>query len=93
MPFYFVQIAPYEHPGVNSAELREAQFDVMRTVPHTGMAVTLDLGERDVIHPARKEAVGERLAYWALNRDYGIRPSDAAVRSSARWRCGTDAPA
>ena len=71
MPFYFVQIAPYEHPGVNSAELREAQLDVMRTVPHTGMAVTLDLGERDVIHPARKEAVGERLAYWALNRDYG----------------------
>lgn len=71
MPFYFVQIAPYEHSGVNSAELREAQLEVMRTVPGTGMAVTLDVGECDVIHPARKEVIGERLAYWALNRDYG----------------------
>lgn len=71
MPFYFVQIAPYEHQGVNSAELREAQLEVMRTVSHTGMAVALDVGERYVIHPARKEVLGERLAYWALNRDYG----------------------
>lgn len=71
MPFYFVQIAPYEHPGANSAELREAQLEVMRTVSNTGMAVTLDVGERDIIHPARKEIVGERLAYWALNRTYG----------------------
>lgn len=72
LPFYFVQIAPYEHAGVNSAKLREAQLEVMRTVPDTGMAVTLDVGERDVIHPARKEVIGERLAYWALNRDYGL---------------------
>ena len=43
----------------------------MQRVPTTGMAVTLDVGERHVIHPARKEVVGQRLAYWALNRDYG----------------------
>lgn len=71
MPFYFVQIAPYEYEGANSAELREAQLQVMQRVPNTGMAVTLDVGERHVIHPARKEVVGQRLAYWALNRDYG----------------------
>ena len=71
MPFYFVQIAPYEYEGANSAELREAQLRVMQRVPNTGMAVTLDVGERHVIHPARKEVVGQRLAYWALNRDYG----------------------
>lgn len=71
MPFYFVQIAPYEYEGANSAELREAQLQVMQRVPNTGMAVTLDVGERYVIHPARKEVVGQRLAYWALNRDYG----------------------
>lgn len=71
LPFYFVQIAPYEYENANSAELREAQLQVLQSVPHTGMAVTLDVGERDVIHPARKEVVGQRLAYWALNRDYG----------------------
>lgn len=71
MPFYFVQIAPYEYEGANSAELREAQLRVMQRVPNTGMAVTLDVGEPHVIHPARKEVVGQRLAYWALNRDYG----------------------
>ncbi|WP_295911661.1 sialate O-acetylesterase [uncultured Alistipes sp.] len=71
MPFYYVQIAPYEHQGSNSAELREAQLEVMQNIPHTGMAVALDAGERNVIHPPRKEVIGERLAYWALNRDYG----------------------
>lgn len=93
MPFYFVQIAPYEHPGVNSAELREAQLDVMRTVPHTGMAVTLDVGERDVIHPARKEVVGERLAYWALNRDYGHPAFGCRSPEFRSMEVRTDAPA
>ena len=71
MPFYYVQIAPYEYQGVNSAELREVQLEVMQSVPHTGMAVALDVGERDIIHLSRKEVLGERLAYWALNHDYG----------------------
>lgn len=71
LPFYYVQIAPYQYADGNSAQLREAQLDVMRRVPHTGMAVALDVGERDVIHPARKEVLGERLAYWALNQVYG----------------------
>lgn len=71
LPFYFVQIAPYEYEYANSARLREAQLQVLQGVPHTGMAVTLDVGERQVIHPARKEVVANRLAYWALNRDYG----------------------
>lgn len=94
MPFYFVQIAPYEHQGANSAELREAQLEVMAHGARHGMAVTLDVGERDVIHPARKEVVGRRLAYWALNRDYG-HPAFGCRRSgsSVRWRCRRDAPA
>ncbi len=72
-PFYFVQIAPFEPGKINAAFLREAQLKTMQTVPHTGMAVTLDIGERTVIHPAQKEQVGNRLAYWALANDYSIK--------------------
>ena len=72
MPFYYVQITPAElYPNDNSAELREAQLKVMDMVENVGMAVSLDVGERFIDHPARKEVLGERLAYWALNRDYG----------------------
>lgn len=71
LPFYYVQIAPYNHANVNSAEFREVQLDLMDSISNVGMVVTLDVGEPDVIHPARKEIIGERLAYWALNCVYG----------------------
>jgi sialate O-acetylesterase len=74
-PFYFAQIAP--HSGlpkseINGAFLREAQLKTMLTVENTGMAVTMDIGEQFLIHPAQKEMVGNRLAYWALAKDYHI---------------------
>jgi len=69
-PFYFVQIAPYGGYGVNAAYLREAQFETMLSVPRTGMAVTMDLGNTD-IHPKNKQEVGRRLALWALANEYG----------------------
>lgn len=70
-PFYFVQIAPYDY-GVNSKSqfLREAQMKAL-AVNNTGMAVTLDIGNPKNIHPANKEDVGKRLAYWALAKNYG----------------------
>jgi len=69
-PFYFVQIAPWEY-GDNSysQNLREAQFLTLST-PKTGMAVTLDVGSPKTIHPPDKKDVGERLALWALAKDY-----------------------
>lgn len=72
-PFYFVQIAPFAYGGDRgeAAELREAQTLAMR-LPNTGMAVTMDIGNAFDIHPANKRDVGERLARWALNRDYGV---------------------
>lgn len=71
-PFYFVQIAPYDYgPGTNSAELREAQFLTLSKLKHIGMAVTMDIGNPDDIHPANKRDVGKRLALWALAKDYG----------------------
>ncbi|MEA3462468.1 MAG: sialate O-acetylesterase [Bacteroidota bacterium] len=71
-PFYYVQIAPYKYgPAHNSAELREAQFLTLSKVKHTGMAVTMDIGNPDDIHPTNKRDVGKRLALWALAKDYG----------------------
>jgi len=71
-PFYFVQIAPYNYKEpVTGALLREAQLKTLR-VPHTGMAVTMDIGNANDIHPKNKEDVGKRLAFWALAKDYGF---------------------
>lgn len=76
-PFYYVQIAPFDYgKKVNSAYLREAQTRTMEKVPNTGMAVTLDIGREHVIHPPQKEKVGNRLAYWALAKTYGIEGID-----------------
>lgn len=71
-PFYFVQIAPfiYKQEPKPVALLREAQLLAL-SVPNTGMAVTMDLGEADNIHPRAKKPVGERLALLALAKDYG----------------------
>ena len=73
LPFYFVQLAPYTYPKGQhlSAYLREAQLKAMRTIPQTGMAVSLDMGEEKLIHPADKSVLSQRLAYWALTQTYG----------------------
>jgi sialate O-acetylesterase len=71
-PFYFVQIAPYNYgPEPTSAELREAQLLTLSKVKHTGMAVVMDIGNPEDIHPTNKRDVGKRLALWALAKDYG----------------------
>ncbi len=69
-PFYFVQIAPFNYQGLNAAYLREAQTKTL-SVPKTGMAVTMDIGDLKDIHPKNKQEVGRHLALWALAKDYG----------------------
>jgi len=76
-PFYYVQIAPFagygswKVPAASSAELREAQRLAL-TLPNTGMVVTTDLTpDVNDIHPSNKQAVGRRLAAWAISETYG----------------------
>ncbi|HEX8059734.1 MAG TPA: sialate O-acetylesterase, partial [Cyclobacteriaceae bacterium] len=75
-PFFFVQLASWNADNGNSekgstwAELREAQSSTLK-LPHTGMAVTIDIGNREDIHPRNKLDVGLRLAAIALNDVYG----------------------
>lgn len=74
-PFYFTQIAPFDYdrwggPWANAAGLREAQTKTL-SLNNTGMAVTLDIGDPENIHPANKQEVGRRLALWAMANDYG----------------------
>ena len=69
-PFYFVQIAPYNYNNGQSAALRDAQRQVT-SLSNTGMVVTLDIGNPDNIHPAKKNEVGKRLSNLALGKTYG----------------------
>ncbi len=75
--FYFVQLAnfrqPTSEPGDNDPWplLQDRMRRVLATTPKTGMAVTNDVGEAADIHPKNKRDVGERLALWALAKDYG----------------------
>jgi len=75
-PFYIVSLPAFTHrrdvPGDDSwAELREAQAMTARQVKNSGLAVTIDTGDADDIHPKDKKIVGERLALCALAKEYG----------------------
>jgi sialate O-acetylesterase len=67
-PFLFVQIAPFKE---QPPEIREAQFIAWQHTTNTAMAVTIDVGDADDIHPANKGPVGARLALAARALAYG----------------------
>ena len=76
LPFIGVQLANFLKPELlqqqsNWAELREVQRKLYQTFPNTGMAVAIDLGEWNDIHPLNKKDVGKRLALKALSLAYG----------------------
>ena len=81
-PFYFVQIAPYNYGAPDawdSGYFYEAQQKTLETIPNSGMAVTVDVGDNYVIHPSDKKTVGDRLAYLALTQTYGFKCIDAVA--------------
>jgi sialate O-acetylesterase len=72
LPFYMVQIAPYDgYSGKNAAYLREQQENIAKTLMNTGIVHIGDLvNDIHDIHPALKRQVGERLANLALYQTY-----------------------
>lgn len=77
LPFYLVQIAPYAYENnrqtdaINAGLIREAQLLASLEIPNTGLVVTSDVGKCNDIHPPEKETIANRLAYWALAKQYG----------------------
>ena len=74
LPFLFVQLANFmesrKEPGEsNWARLRQSQLKTL-SLPNTGMAVTIDVGEWNDIHPLNKKSVGKRLAQAARKVAY-----------------------
>ena len=94
LPFYYVQLPPLlysarnnpTHTPTDEAVFREAQAAALK-LPNTGMVVTTDLvDDLKNMHPPHKKEVGERLALWALARDYGqnkIEPSGPIYREGS----------
>ncbi|MSU79096.1 MAG: 9-O-acetylesterase [Gemmataceae bacterium] len=75
-PFLIVALPNYNplqrkpiEPGW--AEIRESQWRTVRSVPNTGLATTIDIGDANDIHPRNKQEVGRRLALTARNLVYG----------------------
>ncbi len=75
--FYYVQLANYHAPSTapgtpdSWALCQDRMRLVLGTTPKTGMAIINDVGDANDIHPKNKKDPGERLARWALAKDYG----------------------
>ncbi|WP_395751202.1 sialate O-acetylesterase [Prosthecobacter sp.] len=80
-PFYWVQLADFMGEKTDAgqavtsswAELRESQTKTQNAIKNGGQAVIIDLGDANDIHPKNKRDVAERLARWALVKDYGMK--------------------
>lgn len=69
-PFGIVQLPNFIRDGEGWSEVQEAMLKTAQTVPNTGLAITIDVGDPKDIHPKNKQAVGYRLAQWALGEVY-----------------------
>ena len=84
-PFYYVQIAPYLYEDndvfqtvENSSFIRESQLQCLDLIPNSGIAITMDIGDNQSIHPPKKKEVADRLLFNALNQTYGYKAIDYA---------------
>jgi sialate O-acetylesterase len=88
-PFAIVQLPSYRQPTTEPtdsawSQVRDAQFRAFKSTAHTGLISTIDIGERNNIHPKDKKDVGERLARWAMAEAYGkdVTPSGPVFREA-----------
>ncbi len=82
-PFYYVQIAPFLYGSnhfyntpKNAAFIREVQLQCLDLIPNSGIAITMDIGDENCIHPPEKKEVADRLLLNALNQTYGYTSID-----------------
>ncbi len=79
LPMYTVELPGYSYgnnEGTNCADFRAAQHQIARLLENSGCVCTADLMlpyEAEQIHGAKKLEIGQRLAYLAATRDYGMR--------------------
>jgi sialate O-acetylesterase len=90
LPFLYVQLpnfmeVNYSPEESNWAILRESQLTALE-IPYTAMAVTIDLGEWNDVHPGNKKPVGERLALCAMKVAYG---ENKIISSGPLYRAST----
>ena len=75
LPFFWVQLPAFKpaspDPALGWAALREAQARAL-SVPGTGQAVAIDIGDGGIPHPRNKQEVGRRLALIAKAKVYSI---------------------
>lgn len=90
VPFLWVQLSSIDTKNYRSQQwprFRDNQRRLLAEIPHSGMAVSSDVGARNDVHPRDKRTVGERLARWALHHVYGQRqvvPSGPLPLSASR---------
>lgn len=79
LPMYTVELPPYDYGDVNGdwgAKFREVQHAIAKTLPNSGCVCTSDLiydYEPAQVHGTKKQEIGQRLAYMAATRDYGVK--------------------
>lgn len=89
LPFVLVQLANYLAPSTEPvesswAELREAQRVIAANTHNVELAVTIDTGEWNDIHPLRKKPVGDRAALAARKLAY---EEHSIISSGPKVRC------
>ena len=84
-PIFYTQIAPFIYEGNNeyiehrnTAFIREIQYQCLDLIPNSGIAITMDIGTKDYIHPPKKKEVADRLLYNALNLTYNYKTIEYA---------------
>jgi sialate O-acetylesterase len=91
LPFFFVQLPNFKAGngfGTDWAILRDEQAEALM-LPNTGMAVTIDLGDPNNLHPRNKQEVGRRLSLIARKEIYGMNVDDSGPVFSGAEREGT----
>lgn len=76
LPFYFVQLSSIDSAKYKShfwQSFREVQYNAFINGHDIGLAVSMDKGAINDVHPTNKKEVASRLANWALNRQYGFK--------------------